>query len=175
VPGIYFAGTIGQAAGGMKKYGLPSNSGAVHGARYNARIMVRHLAEKHFGIKPDTPSVEPRRLVEYLLDEATNAPELWNQKSYLARAVSVDPAIGMRDEGIVPLADFVDHEGSAAVAITVETDDTGDIHPAVYIREAGRPAVETLLGSHPLHDFRTVENRSRLAGLLKGVSAGTAA
>jgi thioredoxin reductase len=175
VPGIYFAGTIGQAAGGMKKYGLPSNSGAVHGARYNARIMVRHLAEKHFGIKPDTPSVEPRRLVEYLLDEATNAPELWNQKSYLARAVSLNPAVGMRDEGIVPLADFVDHEGSAAVAITVETDDTGDIHPAVYIREAGRPAVETLLGSHPLHDFRTVENRSRLAGLLKGVSAGTAA
>ncbi len=40
VPGIYFAGTIGQGVSGMKKYGLPANSGAVHGARYNARTMV---------------------------------------------------------------------------------------------------------------------------------------
>ncbi|HSH21225.1 MAG TPA: NAD(P)-binding domain-containing protein [Candidatus Caenarcaniphilales bacterium] len=171
-PGIYFAGTIGQAAAGMKKYGLPSNSGAVHGSRYNARTMIQHLAEKHFGVSPERRLIEPSRLVDYLLEEGTTAPELWNQKSYLARAVSVDPRQGLRDEGIVPLADFVDREDSAAVAITVETDDTGNIHPAVYVREAGRPAVETLLESHPLHDFRTVENRARLASLLKGVTAG---
>ena len=30
-------------------------------------------------------------LVTYLLDELTDAPELWHQKSYLARAVSRDP------------------------------------------------------------------------------------
>jgi thioredoxin reductase len=174
VPGIYFAGTIGQAAGGMKKYGLPSNSGAVHGARYNARIMVQHLARKHFGMEPERPPVDPGRLVDYLLEEATVAPELWNQKSYLARAVSLDPGAGMRDEGIVPLADFVDREDEAAVAITVETDEAGDIHPAVYVRRAGRPAIETLLEADPLHDFRTVENRARLASLLKGVTAGTA-
>lgn len=174
VPGIFFAGTIGQAVGGMKKYGLPSNSGAVHGGRYNTRIMVRHLAEKHFGIAPERPPVAPAGLVEYLLEEATLAPELWNQKSYLARAVSADPSVGMRDEGIVPLADFVDAEGAAAVAITVETDDSGNIHPAVYVREAGRPAVETLLDPHPLHDFRTVENRARLSSLLKGLTAGAA-
>jgi hypothetical protein len=174
VPGIYFTGTIGQASGGMKKYGLPSNSGAVHGSRYNARIAVEHLARKHFGFAPEQPAVEPSSLVDYLLNEATAAPELWNQKSYLARAVSLDPTQGMRDEGIVPLADFVDMEGSPAVAITVETDDTGDIHPAVYVREAGRPAVETLLGSQALHDFRTVDNRARLASVLKGLTAGTA-
>ncbi|CAN5121580.1 NAD(P)-binding domain-containing protein [soil metagenome] len=174
VPGIYFTGTIGQASGGMKKYGLPSNSGAVHGSRYNARIAVQHLARKHFGFAPEQPAVEPSSLVDYLLNEATAAPELWNQKSYLARAVSLDPTQGMRDEGIVPLADFVDMEGSPAVAITVETDDTGDIHPAVYVREAGRPAVETLLGSQALHDFRTVDNRARLASVLKGLTAGTA-
>src|SRR4029077_6008676 len=34
VPGIYFAGTIGQGSGGLKKHGMPANSGAVHGARY---------------------------------------------------------------------------------------------------------------------------------------------
>jgi thioredoxin reductase len=174
VPGIFFAGTIGQGVGGMKKYGLPSNSGAVHGSRYNARIMVEHLARTRFGVEPTRPAIEPVRLVDYLLEEATTAPELWNQKSYLARAVSLDPGAGMRDEGIVPLAHFVDEEGPAAVAITVETDDKGSIHPAVYVREADRPAVETLLSPHPLHDFRTADNRAALVSLLKSVTAGTA-
>jgi hypothetical protein len=68
----------------MKKYGLPANSGAVHGARYNARVMVEHLAETKFGIQPDRPVIAPDRLVDFLLEEATMAPELWNQKSYLA-------------------------------------------------------------------------------------------
>ena len=172
VPGIYFAGTIGQGVAGMKKYGFPANSGAVHGARYNVRTMVFHVAEKHFGVAPARPEVKPGELVDLLLTEATESPELWNQKSYLARAFSLEAGEGIRDEGIVPLAHFVDEEGSAAVAITVETDDTGDIHPAVYVREEGRPAVETLLGSHPLHDFRTSDNRSRLSHLLRGVSAG---
>jgi thioredoxin reductase len=172
VPGIYFAGTIGQGVSGMKKYGLPANSGAVHGARYNARTMVYHVARKHFGVEVARPSVEPGSLVDLLLDEATRAPELWNQKSYLARSFSLDAGTGIRDEGIVPLADFVDTEGTAAVAIAVETDDTGDIHPAVYVREEGRPAIETLLSPQPMHDFRTSENRAQLASLLSGVTAG---
>jgi thioredoxin reductase len=172
VPGIYFAGTIGQGVSGMKKYGLPANSGAVHGARYNARTMVYHLARTHFGIEQDRPSVEPSRLADLLLEETTRAPELWNQKSYLARSFSLDAGTGILDEGIVPLADFVDTEGPAAVAIAVETDDTGDIHPAVYVRERGRPAVETLLPSQPMHDFRTADNRDQLVSLLSGVTSG---
>jgi len=172
VPGIYFAGTIGQGVSGMKKYGLPANSGAVHGARYNARTMVYHVAEKHFGIVPARPAVEPDALVDLLLSEATRAPELWNQKSYLARAFSLDAGQGVLDSGVVPLAQFVDEEGAAGVAIAVETDDTGDIHPAVYVRQAGKPAVETLLTSQPLHDFRTPENRARLSELLRGATAG---
>ncbi len=172
VPGIYFAGTIGQGVSGMKKYGLPANSGAVHGARYNARTMVYHVAQKHFGVVVERPNVAPEKLVDRLLESATRAPELWNQKSYLARSFSLDAGVGIRDEGIVPLADFVDMEGPAAVAIAVETDDTGDIHPAVYVRDAGRPAVETLLSSHPLHDFRTSENRALLSSLLSGATSG---
>lgn len=172
VPGIYFAGTIGQGVSGMKKYGLPANSGAVHGARYNTRTMVYHVAQKHFGIQVERPSVEPDALVEVLLREATRAPELWNQKSYLSRAFSLDASLGIRDLGIVPLAQFVDEEGAAAVAIAVETDDTGDIHPAVYVREPGKPAVETLLSSQQLHDFATADNRAHLSELLRGVTAG---
>jgi thioredoxin reductase len=172
VPGIYFAGTIGQGVAGMKKYGLPANSGAVHGARYNARTMVHHLARTHFGVELPRPEVKPDALVDLLLSEATRAPELWNQKSYLARAFSLDSGSGIRDEGVVPLAQFVDEEGPAAVAIAVETDDLGDIHPALYVREVGRPAVETLLASNPLHDFRSVENRAQLTSLLSGATAG---
>ena len=174
LPGIFFAGTIGQGSAGMKKYGLPSNSGAVHGARYNARIMVGYVARTYFGHKLERPAVAPEQLIDFLLDEAALAPELWNQKSYLARAVSLDAREGMRDEGFVPLAHFVDEEGPPAVAITVETDDKGSIHPAVYVREEGRPAVETLLEPHPLHDFRTPANRARLVSLLKRPSDGRA-
>jgi thioredoxin reductase len=172
VPGIYFAGTIGQGVAGMKKYGLPANSGAVQGSRYNARTMVYHLARTRFGVQLERPLVKPDQLVDLLLHEATRSPELWNQKSYLARAFTLDAGEGIRDEGIVPLAHFVDEEGAPAVAITVETDDAGDIHPAVYVREQGRPAVETLLTSEPLHDFRTADNRLQLVGLLRGVTAG---
>jgi thioredoxin reductase len=172
LPGIYFAGTIGQGVAGMKKYGLPANSGAVHGARYNARTMVMHVARARFGVELPRPEVKAADLVETLLTEATRAPELWNQKSYLARAFSLDPSEGIRDEGIVPLAQFVDEEGAAAVAIAVENDGAGDIHPAVYVRRAGRSAVETLLQSHPMHDFRTAENRSQLAAVLSGVTSG---
>jgi thioredoxin reductase len=172
VPGIYFAGTIGQGVSGMKKYGLPANSGAVHGARYNARTMVYHVARTHFGIQHQRPSIAASRLADVLLEEATRAPELWNQKSYLARSFSLDSGAGILDEGIVPLADFVDTEGPASVAIAVETDDTGDIHPALYVRENGRPAVETLLSSQPMHDFRNADNRAQLVSLLKGVTSG---
>jgi thioredoxin reductase len=172
VPGIYFAGTIGQGSAGMKKYGLPANSGAVHGARYNAMVMTGHLARTKFGVEPERPSIAAERLVDFLLDEATMAPELWNQKSYLAHAVSLDHGTGIRDEGIVPLADFVDTEGPAAAAIAVETDDTGNIHPAVYVRAEGKPAVETLLQPHPLHDFRSPENKALLRGVLKGPTGG---
>jgi hypothetical protein len=70
------------------------------------------------------------------------------------------------------VADFVDTEGPAAAAIAVETDDTGNIHPAVYVRAEGKPAVETLLQAHPLHDFRSPENKSQLKSVLKGPTSG---
>jgi len=38
---------------------------------------------------------------------ATLAPELWHQKSYLARALSREEDGAVRDEGIVSLAEYV--------------------------------------------------------------------
>ena len=43
MPGIFFAGTIGQGAKGLQKHGVPANSGAVHGARYNARVLAARI------------------------------------------------------------------------------------------------------------------------------------
>ncbi|HEV8053727.1 MAG: NAD(P)-binding domain-containing protein [Chloroflexi bacterium] len=170
VPGIFFAGTITQGAAGLKKYGIPSSSGAVAGYRYNARVLAEQIAERHFGWQRPRPELEAAAVVPYLLDEATQAPELWNQRSYLARAISVEAGSGIRDEGIVPLAWFVDSSGPDALAVAVETDDRGDIHPAVYVRRAGR-VDERLLESHPLLDFRTPGNRAQLEEIVRPLVA----
>ena len=166
VPGIYFAGTIGQGVSGLKKFGIPANSGAVHGARYNARLMARHLAAEHFGVVLDRPAIAQADVIDYLLEEATTAPELWNQKSYLARALTMDPDGAIRDDGIVSLTDFVDSDGPDGVAVTVETNDKGDIYPIAYLRTRGRVSGEAPLDPHPLHDYRTSEHRRRMAEII---------
>jgi hypothetical protein len=160
VPGMYFAGTVSQGATELKKYGISSASAAVHGFRYNARVMARHIAHKHFGIESDSSSVAPSALVDHLLGEASDAPELWNQKSYLARVVEFSES-GRVDVGFTPLAHFVDSTGRDAVAVTVETDGEGDIRPAVYLRRNGQVA-EHILASAYMHDFRTNDNRALL-------------
>jgi hypothetical protein len=106
--------------------------------------------------------------VDLLLEEATEAPELWNQQSYLARVLTLQADGVIVDDGFVPLAHFVDAVGPDAVAVTVETDDTGDIHPAVYVRRDGRVSEHTL-ASDPLLEFRTAEHRGQLTSLLGGL------
>ena len=59
----------------------------------------------------------------------------------------------IHDEGIVSLAEFVDAAGPDGAAITVETDDRGGIHPAVYVRRRGRVDGDAMLESDPLHDY----------------------
>jgi thioredoxin reductase len=167
VPGVFFAGSITQGSIGLKKYGIPSNSAAVHGFRYNARVVARRIAETTLALAVERPLVAARDVVDYLLAEATYAPELWNQQSYLARELVFDPSRGIVDEGIVPLAHFVDETGPNAVAVAVETDAEGDIHPAVYVRRDGRVDEHTLPSS-PLLKFDGQEHQRQLAGVLKG-------
>ena len=172
VPGIYFAGTISQGAAGLKKHGMPANSGAVHGARYNARLLAGHLAEKHFGLARATRRLADPEVMPFLLDEICRAPELWHQRAYLARVVGLDPARGATDEGFVPLAAFLDSGGPNAVAATIEANSEGAVYPVLYLRRDGRVGERALPG-HPLHDFRTPEHRRALASLL--TEAGIAA
>ena len=167
VPGIFFTGTIGQGAAGLRKYGHPSNSGAVHGARYNARIVARTIGER-LGVATPGSEVAPDGVVEHLLNAATSAPELWNQKAYLASVVSVSADGSARDEGIHPLQDFVDREDLATeIAMTVEIDDKGAIYPFVYVRHRGSLHQEALEG-HPLNDYTGAAYRARLGSLLAG-------
>ena len=154
VSGIYFAGTISQGATELKKYGIPSSSAAVQGFRYNALILARHIAEKHFGIEQARPALRPESVVDFLLSEATEAPELWSQRSYLARVVEADESGGLVDGGIVPLAHFVDSSGPDGAAIAVENDESSDIHPALYVRSRG-DVEEFLFPSSPMHDYRS--------------------
>jgi thioredoxin reductase len=157
--GIYFAGNATQGAPGLRKHGVGAASPAVHGFRYNARIMARHLAETHLGVRVSEKHVEGD-VVPYLLEELTSAPELWAQKSYLARSVSVDGATD-----VVPLAHFLDAPGPDAVAVAVEMDAGGETYPAVYLRRNGEIA-ERILPPHVLNDFRGPEHERELRALL---------
>jgi len=161
-PGIYFAGNVMQASPGLRKHGATSSSGSVNGFRYNARVLARHIAEKHFGLTRDRRPLDRDQVVPQLLGELARAPELWTQKGYLARVVDVDGAERIRDEGIVPLADFVDRDGGDACAVAVEYDADGTIIPVVYVRRRGHMA-EHALPPHPLHTFDTDEHRRQLA------------
>jgi thioredoxin reductase len=176
VPGIYFAGTIGQGSAGLKKHGLPANSGAVHGARYNARVLASHIARARFGVAPDRPSLRPGDLAPTILAELASAPELWHQRAYLARVFSIDPAVGVRDEGIVPLAAFVDGMGddgsTDALAVTLEADGSGAIYPVIYLRRNGR-SEERPIDPDPLLRFDTVSIRTRVDEIAdEALSAG---
>lgn len=170
VPGIYFAGAISQGAVGLRKHGIPSNSGGIGGFRHNARVLARHLVETHFGQRLPRPTLHPEAVVPYLLSEATRASELWNQRAYLARVVAIDRTRGITDEGILPLAWFVDAPGPDAAAIVLETDATGDHHPAVYVRRGGR-VTEHVLPGDPLLAFERSDHRAQLADILRGLLA----
>ena len=167
VPGVYFGGTIHQASPGLRKHGIPSNSGGVNGHRYNGRILARHVAEKHFGVKPERRTVKAADVVPLVLAEVTNAPELWHQKAYLAH-VLLRGERGVVDDGIVPLQHFLDAPGADGVAMTVEENTAGEIYPVLYSRRAGS-TVEHALPPHPLHDFRTTENEKAVLAAVEGV------
>ena len=128
--------------------------------------MVETLGERHLGVPRPRPALDPATLVAYLLEELSTAPELWHQKSYLARAVSRDADGTVRDEGIVSLADYVDSAGPDGVAVTVETDAEGDIHPAIYVRRHGRVGADATLEGSPLHEYRTPAHNRALTELL---------
>jgi thioredoxin reductase len=150
VPGIFFAGNTTAGARGIRKHGVSPNSTSVNGFRYNARVLAGHVAER-LGIERKRPRLERDEVVPFLLRELSRAPELWIQKNFLARVVSLSDQ-GILDEGIVPLEHFLDTGGDDAVAAAIEMNSRAVIHPTVYVRRAGR-IVEHELPPHPVHAY----------------------
>lgn len=155
VPGIFFAGNVTQAAGGLRRHGVASLSSMVCGFRYNARILAGYIAESLFGVERERPRLRRDAVVPYLLAELDEAPELAMQKGYLARVLRVDRSGDIRDEGILPLESFVDglFDGAAA---TLEFDADERIHPVVYVRAQGEFR-ELVLPTHPLRRYGGAE------------------
>ncbi len=170
IPGIYFAGTIGQGAKGLQKHGVPSNSGAVHGARYNARVLAGQVARTAFGVEPERPHLPASAVAGFLTAELAEAPELFHQRGYLARVLTADPAGGVRDDGVQPLAHVLDGAGPNAIAATLEADGSGAIYPVLYTRIDGR-IVEQAIEPDPFLRVESVDARrliAEMAGRITG-------
>jgi len=172
-PGIFFAGTITQGAAGLKKHGIPSNSGAVQGYRYNARVLARHLAETKFGVPAMRERIDAAALVPYLLEQISHGPELWHQRAYLARVINLDRDTGITNEGVVPLQSFLDSGGGDAVAATLESNGQGNPYPVVYVRKEGSVA-ERAMAPDPLLDFTGHDYQDELRAVLEPVLSGAA-
>jgi hypothetical protein len=164
--GVYFAGTIGQAAKGLVKHGVPANSGAVHGARYNARVLAQYMAETRFGKSKVRPSVASGDLVSTIAGELAEAPELWHQRAYLARVFTVDPDAGLVDDGIQPLTHYLDDGGPNAVAVTLEADGTGAIFPVLYTRIEGEIRERAMLAD-PLLRYDGPDTRREILAIVR--------
>jgi thioredoxin reductase len=173
VPGIFFAGTITQGAAGLKKHGIPSNSGAVQGYRYNARVLARHLAETKFSVPATRERLDPASVVPYLLEQISNGPELWHQRAYLARVINLDRDAGITNDGIVPLQHFLDSGGVDAVAATLESNGQGNPYPVVYVRKDGS-VTEHALAPDPLLNFTGGDYQVELRHALEPVLSGAA-
>jgi hypothetical protein len=153
---------------GLRKHGVPSNSGGLGGFRHNARVLAVYLAETRFGRRSPRRRLRPEEVVPFLLSEVSHAAELWNQRAYLARVVSFDPSRGILDEGVVPLQHFVDAGGPDAAAVVLETDAGGDHRPAVYLRRGGAVTEHALPGD-ALYDFEGDRYRRELGSILRGL------
>jgi thioredoxin reductase len=173
VPGIFFAGTIGQGAKGLQRHGQPSNSGAVHGARYNARLLASRIATTRFGVAVPRPGVAVTDLVDLVVGELADAPELWHQRGYLARVITADPDAGLVDDGVQPLTHVLDAGGPDALAFTLEADGTSAIYPVLYARVGGAIA-ERALEPDPLLRYDGPDARRLIEEVVRTVVPGAA-
>ncbi len=165
-PGVYFAGNATQGAAGLRRHGVGASSPAVHGFRYNARVLAEAIAERHFRMRPERAPLAPGDVTPFLAHELAHGPDLWAQKAYLARVLALEPGGGARDAGDEPLAHCLDTAGPDAVAATVEMNAAGAIYPVVYVRRGG-DVTERVLDPDPQHAYDAPGYLAQLEGLLR--------
>ena len=144
------------------RHGMPSNSGAVHGARYNARLLAARIAETRFGREPARVTVPHAAVVDHILTELAEAPELSHQRGYLARILRPDADGAIVDDGIQPLAHWLDVDQRDGIAVTLEADGTGAIYPVLFGRRGGALS-ERSLDPDPLLRYDGADARKAVA------------
>jgi hypothetical protein len=72
---------------------------------------------------------------------------------------------GFVDEGLLPLAHFLDAPDGDAIAASVEVDERGAIVPTIYVRRGGEVS-EHFLDPHPLHEYASDSYSKHLEQLL---------
>ena len=107
-------------------------------------------------------------MVEFIVRELVEAPELFHQRGYLARIINADPAGGFRDHGVQPLAHALDAEGANAIAVTLEADGSGAIYPVLYTRIAGS-TTDHAIEPDMLMRYDTPETRRAVASVVAGL------
>ncbi len=167
-PGVFAAGTLGQASKGLRRHGVPANSGAVHGARYNARVLAEYIARTGFGIEPERAVIPPDGAVSFVAGELAEAPDLFHQRGYLARVLAADPGGGWRDDGVQPLAHVLDSTGPDLVAFTLDSDGSGAIYPVLFARHGGT-MTEHVVDPDPLGFYDTDGTRRTIADALRAI------
>ena len=82
--------------------------------------------------------------------------------------INLDRDQGITDEGILPLAHFLDVGGADAVAVTLESNGRDDPYPAVYLRRNGSIGEHTM-PPDPLLQFEGPEYERQLRSILDPV------
>jgi len=84
VKGLYFAGTLMQTLDFKK-----SQSGFIHGFRYNVRTLFHLLEAEHnrVALPHDEVEVTPRSIADRVLQRANGSSSLWQQVGFLCDAV----------------------------------------------------------------------------------------
>ena len=109
----------------------------------------------------------PEKVAAFLSTELSQGPELFHQRGYLARVLTADPAGGLRDEGVQPLAVAID-SGPDAIAATLEADGSGAIYPVIYSRVGGQ-VVERTIDPDPMLRFDTADTRLAIEDVAKRI------
>ena len=171
LPGVFVAGTLepgrqgaaaartaGQLRRGPRRALQRPGAGATHRRRRGSGSRWRGRRWR------------PKAVVDRLAVELAEGADVFHQRGYLARLLTVDPAGGFRDEGIQPLAHILDAGGADGVAATLEADGTGAIYPILFTRKGGAIA-EHRIDPDPLARLDVSDARRAIADAVRRVTA----
>jgi thioredoxin reductase len=163
-PGMYFLGTLMQ----MRDY-KKSTSGFIHGFRYNVEAFSRLVSEKHHA-QPWPYTEHPQDadvLANRVLARVNGSSALWQQQSFLADVLVVQPDESVRYYEGMPIAylqkQFVDNDQRCFV-LTLEFGSSGMNEDPFKVNRIRRDNVSKAAASTFLHPaIREYENGAKVS------------